>query len=340
MVATSMEARMSNALGIGALAHESHSLAHELYSVLREVDPARWQPAAAPALHARLAAFHRALVELLARAEAAWEMPNLASLHQRLTHLSGLIAAALPPPNLPADAAAGAWAAFRGQVVPAYEALAGSLRALDLPLPSLRPTNYVRNAFHVLTGVGTVLLYLHVLTPDSAVYIALGVALAGWTAEIGRRYSAAVNGLLMWAVTHVSHPHEAHRINSSTWYTTAVAIIALSRDPMVIALALVVLAVGDPAAAIIGRRFGRTRLLASRSLEGTLAFLGVGSLGALAVLLLYFPAVALPAALTLAVAAGAAGALAELVSGRVDDNLSIPLATGLVTSLTAGWLLG
>lgn len=331
---------MSTALGVGPFAQESHSLARELYAVLREVDPARWQLAAAPVLHARFAAWRRDLVALLDRAEAAWELPNLASLRQRLLHLSSLIASALPAPNLPAGVAAGAWAAFRGQIVPAYEALAGSLGALDLPLPSLRPTNYVRNAFHVLNGVGTVLLYQHALTPDSAIVVAIGFALFAWTLEAGRRASPAFNGLLMRVLGRVAHPHEVHRINSSTWYGTAVAIIALSRDPMAIVLALAVLAVGDPAAAIIGRRFGRTRLLASRSLEGALAFLAAGGVGALLVLRLYFPAVALPTAIVLALAASAAGALAELLSGRVDDNLSIPLATALATSLTAGWLLG
>ena len=91
-------------------------------------------------------------------------------------------------------------------------------------------------------------------------------------------------------------------------------------------VAVVVLAVADPMAALVGRRFGCTHLYRGRTLEGSLAFVASGSLCSMAVLLGFYPSLGWGAALITALAASVAGAVTELVSGRLDDNFSIPLA--------------
>ncbi len=80
---------------------------------------------------------------------------------------------------------------------------------------------------------------------------------------------------------------------------------------------VVVLAVGDAFSTLVGVKHGRRKLL-GRSLEGSLAFF----LSSLLVLL--FPYGFLKAFLFSFV-----GALTELLSRKVDDNLSIPLAVSL-----------
>lgn len=93
------------------------------------------------------------------------------------------------------------------------------------------------------------------------------------------------------------------------------------------------LAVSDSLSTIIGRKFGRHRVLGKKTLEGTAAFF----LSALFVCLLFFnPATA--------IAGAAAATIAELLpewkrisssklSGLLDDNLLIPLIAGLAISL-------
>ena len=87
----------------------------------------------------------------------------------------------------------------------------------------------------------------------------------------------------------------------------------------VASVGIVVLGFGDPAAAIIGRRYGRVKLVNGRTLEGTATFVAVGTLVAtswLAVVWGMDPALAL-----LGFFGALAGGIAELFSRRVDDNL-------------------
>ena len=100
---------------------------------------------------------------------------------------------------------------------------------------------------------------------------------------------------------------------------------------------LTVMLTGDAAAALIGRRFGRIRLVNGKSLEGTIAFVTAGY-AMLALVLAWsgcggiWYAAAVPAVI--------AGALVELFQKqlRIDDNFSIPLATGAVLQSAVLWL--
>ena len=92
-------------------------------------------------------------------------------------------------------------------------------------------------------------------------------------------------------------------------------------------LGVAVLGFGDPLAAIVGRRFGRTPIRAGRTLEGSLAFVAAGGGAGLVALAVFTPEV--PHAVGVALTAAVSGALAELFSQDVDDNLTIPLAAAL-----------
>ena len=82
----------------------------------------------------------------------------------------------------------------------------------------------------------------------------------------------------------------------------------------------------DPAAALVGRRFGRTRMPNGRSLEGSAAFVVAGAAVAWGTLGIWHPELDSARGLMVAGAAAVLGAVGELASGRVDDNFSIPLA--------------
>ena len=103
--------------------------------------------------------------------------------------------------------------------------------------------------------------------------------------------------------------------------------------PATAALAMAVMLLGDTAAALIGRRFGRHRFFNGKSLEGTLAFLFTG----FAVVLAGFAFGCYPWQVLLGGIGGVVvAALLELFNCELhlDDNLSIPLAVG------AGFLVG
>jgi dolichol kinase len=157
---------------------------------------------------------------------------------------------------------------------------------------------------------------------------AAGFFCSCWTLEINRRKNPALNERLMRFFGRVAHAHERYRVNSSTWYATALMLLSLWAAPAVSSIAVAVLGIGDPIAALVGRRFGRIRMRTGRTLEGTLGFVAAGSLAALAVAWAMIPG-SMSSRLLVAVVAGVTGAVIEVFSTKVDDNLTIPLAVAL-----------
>lgn len=308
------------------LSSETDLLARELFALLEAIDPSRFRDELVPALREKVKDLQQRLHTLIVRTDLSGD-PRADALRERLGELAVLLEEALPPVEGPVERLRAEWDAFRQRLQPAYEDLAAALRGLNtVPLPSLRPTNYARNLFHIGSGVGCILLVQHVLSPMMTIAVAGFFAALGWSFEFSRRRFEAVNRLLMWMLGPFAHPHERHRINSSTWFTTALFLLAVSSDERTIAVALAVLAFGDPFAAIIGRRWGRTRLVNRRSLEGSGAFVLVGAAAAAAFLRIYYPAMSPAETLAMAGAGALLGAVAELFCSTVDDNLAVPLA--------------
>lgn len=312
------------------LALESRPLVLELHALLSELDPARWRDELAEQLGSRLERLADALHELADRFEDDEEIsvPGAAAagLWLRLGALADDLDELIPAPLESAEERQRAWLDVRDALLPRYEQLVVALRAEQVRLPSLRPTNYTRNLFHV--GGALAAFFAIELLPLSWLFpVAASVAVAGWSMEGARRLSPAVNRALMWLFSPVAHASEEHGINSSTWYASALALIALTGEQAACAVAVLVLGAADPVASIVGRRFGSIKLVNGRSLQGSLAFLVVALAAALAVLVGWHPE--LPAPALVALAAALPATVAELVSRRLDDNFTVPLSAAL-----------
>jgi len=197
-----------------------------------------------------------------------------------------------------------------------------------------RPTNYARSLFHVASAATALTTTALVPSRGWLLVIAGSFATYAWSMELTRRVFPRWNDRLMRFYGPIAHAHEWYRVNSATWYATALVILALVGTRPATMAAVAVLGIADPMAALVGRRWGRHPLRSGRSLEGTLAFFASGTLASMAVLgaLHTGPFGVL---FGLWAAAGLAGALAELVSVKLDDNLTIPVAVGLaLTALT------
>lgn len=327
-----------------ALRTASQDVANDLRALLEEIDPARWRDEVESAARQRAQAIVERVRAAL-RDAAAQGDGGAAQLRERLGQLDAAIDRAfeaMPSRESLASSMAerrAQWAAFQREVQPAYEALAASLRSMTLTGPRpLRPTNYTRNVFHVSCGLSVVALIE--LLPSRAwlIGLPLAVGLWAWSAEVSRRVWPSVNDRLMKLFGNVAHAHERHRVNSSTWFVTALLLLGLAFPRYASAVGVAVLGLADPAAALVGRRFGRTKLRGGRSLQGSLAFVAVGALAALGVLALRHQGSVGALALT-ALAAAAMGAVAELYTERLDDNFTIPLASASA-ALAVGTLLG
>jgi dolichol kinase len=156
------------------------------------------------------------------------------------------------------------------------------------------------------TWRGPLLAFLGVLAVD--------VARLSWP-EVGKRFDARVGPYL--------RDHEASGLVSVHALTGTATLLALLAPPGIAASALLYLVVGDAAAALVGRRFGRRRL-GRKSLEGSLACL---------VVCLGVGVVLLPGHRVAIVGGALAATVAEALPWPVDDNWSVPLIGAAVLAL-------
>ena len=198
-----------------------------------------------------------------------------------------------------------------------------------------RPQNYKRSAFHAIWGLFAVWLALNYLSPLGLSLTSGAFTVTAWSLELMKRKSEAGAERFERLFGSITHQHERERVSSATWYCSAVFISTLFFSPVAIIAGVLCLAVGDPAAGIIGRKWGRLRLIHRRTLEGCSAFIVSATLATW--LLLSSQELALPSAHLVALAGGGSAALAELLSGHwLDDNLSVPLITAALIHASIG----
>ena len=122
------------------------------------------------------------------------------------------------------------------------------------------------------------------------------------------------------------------RLNGATYVLFAAALTVLIFPKFIAVSSLFILIISDTIAALVGKRFGKHTLF-NKSWEGTIAFF----LSALIVITLLPKLEYQPEEYLIGLFAAAAGAIVEALPIDLDDNLTIPLAVGLV--LWAGYAL-
>jgi dolichol kinase len=111
-------------------------------------------------------------------------------------------------------------------------------------------------------------------------------------------------------------------INGATWVLVTATILVILFPVAIAVPAFVMFMIGDAAAALVGRRYGRTFWGdGPRTIEGSAAFLiaGIGIMAA-------FPSVPF----WIGAASAAAGSLAEAMPRPFNDNVRVPIVTAAV----------
>ena len=152
--------------------------------------------------------------------------------------------------------------------------------------------------------------------------------------DLARYFSPSVGKVFYKYFGFLLRKHEVDsnkkNLNGAT-YVFISALICIILFPKVLFItAFTILIISDTMAALIGRKFGKHKLL-SKSLEGTLAFFISAS-----IVVFFTPKIAnLPAEYLIGIIAAAVGAIVENISfGFADDNLAIPISIGFTM-----WLL-
>lgn len=173
-----------------------------------------------------------------------------------------------------------------------------------------------RRVMHAANGVLVAMaLSLLPIPRGWAVALLLAALAAQGALDFVRLRRPQINAVFFSVFRRVASPREATGIASSTWYTMGLVLVVALFPREAAVSGILVLALADPAASYVGRRWGRKPLLGA-SAEGTGVFVAVTFLVLAA---RHGPVTALMGAIT--------AALAERLSWPLDDNLTIPVAT-------------
>ncbi|XRB21582.1 kinase [Pseudoscourfieldia marina] len=203
-----------------------------------------------------------------------------------------------------------------------------------------RPENLRRSLVHVAMGLVCVFITeAFAQTHARRVMIAAPISAAIWLWE-GLRRVDCLGGdrwdVLTFGAHHAHEVQKPKQITSFAWFALAMAVLALFAPRVICSASMLALAVGDPSAAFVGRRFGTTSLgRNNKTLEGCVGFFVAGFVViSLFATVLYKSVVSLSTLGLFSAAVSFAGAAAEVLSGSrwVDDNFAVPLLAGL-----AGW---
>ena len=206
----------------------------------------------------------------------------------------------------------------------------------SIPVISYR-AELLRKAIHL--GALVLPLGILILGRATALWVLIPLAVLALGLDVARQRLPSLHGVISRLFAPIMRPEEQPPLggplilNGAGWMCLSAALCAaLFREPIA-AAALAMLMVGDGAAAVIGRRYGRHRYpFSPKSLEGSAAFFLTAVLIALPLLLLSLP---YPPLTPQQLGAGAlTAAVVEALPLPVNDNLRAPLLAGLVMTLT------
>jgi dolichol kinase len=190
----------------------------------------------------------------------------------------------------------------------------------------------LRKAVH-LSSIAMPAIYFFV-SRSFALWVLIPLTLAFLAVDLARHFHSSTATLFYRVAGSIlrrrERDPEAKRLNSASWFFMAATFCVALMPKFVVVTSFAIQVFADGAAALIGRRFGHRRFR-GRSVEGSLAFLTVAL-----IVVATLPKIEYrPGEYLLGSCAALVGAATEaLSSGFVDDNASVPVATG-----AALWLL-
>ncbi len=191
------------------------------------------------------------------------------------------------------------------------------------------PSEVRRKALHLLSLI--IPLGLLYLGSSTVLQFLVPITAAAILIEVLRTRSDHVRSIVEKIFGSMMRPEELPpvptpiRLNGATWVLLTATILISIFPAAVAAAAISIGLIGDAAAALVGRKFGRMKIGNSRkTFEGSLAFV-VTTLPIIWIV----PDMTLPAG-----AAGIlAGALTEVLDVPINDNLTVPTVAAVVMTL-------
>jgi len=186
-----------------------------------------------------------------------------------------------------------------------------------------------RKLYHLFGGLGLLSLYYLLGRRNALVCYGL-LFMVVLAVDITRLRVPAFNQFIQTRLSSFIRKNEANKITGTAPYVLGIGLTLLFYRTDIATAAICFLAFGDVAATTVGERYGRTKIVGDKSLEGTLAFAVIAVASGLAL-----PLVGVHLAPGLIAAGSFVAAGVELVPLRVNDNLVIPVVSGGAMELIA-----
>ncbi|MBT7608183.1 MAG: phosphatidate cytidylyltransferase [Bacteriovoracaceae bacterium] len=185
----------------------------------------------------------------------------------------------------------------------------------------------IRKLWHMGTGLmGLYIYYKSGLDSRTMSYILFGVAIFGFIIDLSRLKNDTINKFVMMFMGPFMRESEKTSLSGFPFYSLGVALSLFLFPERIAILSILFLVFSDPISSYFGILYGKDKILPNKSLQGTVA----GYLCCYLVTLVYGMIFAEPTIqlLVFAIFGGVIGALSELLSELVDDNLTIPVVSG------------
>lgn len=204
-----------------------------------------------------------------------------------------------------------------------------------MKLKTKKHLHHRRKIFH-MTGVLCMYAQLYYL-PIHYCWISLSICAALFIGlDLLRNKNPRINSVVKKVFGPLLRDTEENGWAGTTFLLIGSILSLALYQPHVILLSLLFLGIGDPVASWFGVFMGRHKLVGKKTLEGSAAGFTVCSLLAFA----YFSTRGFFAdnLIVMSLVAGIIGTLAELIPiGKLDDNLTQPLVSGLLITMLFWW---
>ena len=173
--------------------------------------------------------------------------------------------------------------------------------------------------------IGLIVPIIYSFTEQRTIIFIVGIlTFIALLIELFKRLSPPFLNLFVRIFSPVLRPRERKGgFTGTTYYLIGSFVCVSVFDKTLAIVCICFLVLGDLLAAIIGKRWGRTKLASQKSLEGSLACFTVCL--SIALLMKLHPIIALTGA--------AVATLIELFPLGLDDNVAMPLISGIVMHL-------
>jgi dolichol kinase len=164
-------------------------------------------------------------------------------------------------------------------------------------------------------------------TTETTAFILLALAISAFLFEFARLRNEKINQYALLLMKPVMRESEKNSVSGLPFYALGVSLALFFFPEKIAILAILFLIFADPIASFFGILYGKDKILPNKSLQGTIAAFSVCYIATLVYGLIYVgPSMNL---LLFAIAGGIIGSVSEMCSQFIDDNLCIPVVSGL-----------